>query len=411
MSQSDGDREDRWLTASLARPLAPLSPDTPCGRVYEMMAQDESLFALAVVVDGAPIGLVDHLSMMSDFARQYWREIYARRPITHLMDGAPLTLEAAFPIEVISLQITLFKRRTLNSGFVVVREGRYVGVGSSLDLLKLVAERACDRAQSLEMAQQEIRALNEGLEHRIEQRTAELRAAQEELVRKERFSAIGQLTATVAHELRNPLSSIRNSVFTMREGSAVSSALERPIARIERSIARCDRIIGDLLDFTRLRERQAEIVTADDWLGEVLDEQPLPPGVSLVRRFGAAGYRLNLDRERMRQVIVNLIENAVQAMVNDAAAAGGGTIVVGTRVAAAYEMVIDDTGPGISPQVLPKVFEPLFTTKSFGTGLGLPTVKQIIEQHAGTIAIESELGRGTRVIVRLPLAPSREAAA
>jgi signal transduction histidine kinase len=246
---------------------------------------------------------------------------------------------------------------------------------------------------------------------RIEERTAELRKAQSELLRKERLSTLGQLTATVAHELRNPLSSIRNTVFAIREASGVGSALERPIGRVERNVERCDRIISDLLDFTRLKELRRSEIELDPWLVEILNEQRFPEGIALTHTLNAPGHSMSLDGERMRRVVINLIENASQALA-EAKDAPDRRIAVATRPAGAiWELVIEDNGPGIPAEVLPKVFEPLFSTKSFGTGLGLPTVKQIVEQHGGTVEITSERGKGTRITVRLPMSAAEEKAA
>ncbi|MGH7033099.1 MAG: sensor histidine kinase, partial [Stellaceae bacterium] len=111
----------------------------------------------------------------------------------------------------------------------------------------------------------------------------------------------------------------------------------------------------------------------------------------------------------MRQVVINLIENAAQAMGSADKPANNGRIVVTTAARLnVFEMVIADNGPGIPAENLAKVFEPLFSTKSFGTGLGLPVVKQIIEQHGGSIAIASEPGKGTRVTIKLRTALQKE---
>jgi PAS domain S-box-containing protein len=251
------------------------------------------------------------------------------------------------------------------------------------------------------------------LARRVEERTAELRTAQGELLRKERLSTLGQLTATVAHELRNPLSAIRNTVFALKETIAVAGLnLERPLSRVERNIQRCDRIITDLLDFTRMRELSRSRVEADAWLDEVVQEQRLPPGIELRRAYGAPGHRIDLDLERMRRVVINLIENAAQALADGSVADSQRVITISSTAAVdAYAMTIEDTGSGIPADVLARVFEPLFSTKSFGTGLGLPTVKQIVEQHDGTVEIVSAPGKGTRVVVRLPSSETKELAA
>ena len=249
------------------------------------------------------------------------------------------------------------------------------------------------------------------LARRVEDRTIELRQAQSDLVRKEKLSTLGQLTATVAHELRNPLSAIRNTVYAIKETVSRSGLdLERPLTRVERNIQRCDRIITDLIDFTRIRDISRVKVEVDRWLDDVLAEQQLPQGVVLRRAFGAPRLRVNCDPERMRRVIINLVDNAAQAMADNAD--GERTITVETRAdGETFEIAIADTGPGIPGDVLAKVFEPLFSTKNFGTGLGLPTVRQIVEQHGGTVEIASAPGKGTRVAVRLPCNVTKELAA
>lgn len=404
---------NRWVAMELAAPIVPLPPDISCAKVYELMEREETLFAVPIVAASKPLGLVGRTALMSQFARPYYRELFAQRPITKLMDSAPLIVDASVPIETVSLRIATEKKAALNAGFIVTRDGYYFGTANTIDLLRLSADHAHQRAQELEGAHQEIRSLNEDLERRVHERTAELRAAQEEILRKERLSALGQLTATVAHELRNPLSSIRNTLFTLRETFAhTDSNLERPVGRMERSIARCDDIIGDLLDYTRIQDLHCRSVAADQWLGETLDELPLAAGVTVIRKFGAAGCRVSVDTERMRRVVINLLDNAVQAMAESGTDKIAGVIVVATRVTqGAYEFMIEDTGPGIPAEIMPKIFEPLFSTKSFGTGLGLPTVKQIVEQHGGSIVIDSEPGTGTRAAIRLPHASAKEMAA
>ncbi|HVA12223.1 MAG TPA: ATP-binding protein [Stellaceae bacterium] len=386
---------------ALAKPVAALPPSMTCAAVYELMARDEALFAVPIVSSGIPLGLVGRIALMSQFARPYWREVYSHRPITRLMDAAPVIVDASAAVEEIGLRFAAEKRTTLNAGFILVRDGRYFGVGSTIDLLQLVADQARQRTQELSLAHSEIRVLNESLEVRVSERTEELRAAQQELVRKERLSALGQLTATVAHELRNPLSAIRNTVFTLKEalrGTALD--LGRPMGRMERSIERCDNIITELLDYTRAHELRRHSFAADTWLDEVLSDLQIPAGVTLARDFGAHGVRFDIDGDRMRRVVINLVENAVHAVAEQA---GARRIVVATRAVANFvELTIEDTGAGIPNEVLAKVFEPLFSTKSFGTGLGLPTVKQIVEQHGGTVAIVNRHPCGAQATVRIP---------
>ena len=247
---------------------------------------------------------------------------------------------------------------------------------------------------------------------KIEMEHARL-VAEAELMKKERLSVLGQFTATVATELRNPLSAIRNTLFTMRE-IAINSGmtLDRPIARIQRSIARCDRIIGDLLEYTRAPELSRIPVGFDRWLREVLAEHSLPATVSLVEQLDAGDATVRIDADRIRRVVVNLIDNAAQASGEVPAGGGAPSIAVRSSVRdGALELVVSDTGPGIPGEDIARIFQPLFSTKSFGTGLGLAMAKQIVDQHGGTIGIESTVGLGTAITIRLPLEQELKAAA
>jgi signal transduction histidine kinase len=171
---------------------------------------------------------------------------------------------------------------------------------------------------------------------------------------------------------------------------------------MERSIARCDRIINDLLDYSRLRELRRRSWEIDPWIDEVLDDQKLPKDITLIRHLGVPGRHASFDADLMRRAMTNLLENAVHALAETGAAER--LIIVGTRAKSErLELTIGDTGPGIATDILPKVFEPLFSTKGFGAGLGLPMVKQIIEQHGGSIVIASTSGIGTTVTMLLPL--------
>src|SRR5205823_1621147 len=143
-------------------------------------------------------------------------------------------------------------------------------------------------------------------------------------------------------------------------------------------------IISDMLDYTRAGELRREPVALDPWLRDLLEEQTLPAGVSL-RRDLAAPVTAFADPHRLRRVVINLVENAAQAMTDPTGRAivvADACITVASRVSGdRIEISVKDNGPGIPAEVLPRIFEPLFSTKGFGVGLGLPTVKQIIEHH------------------------------
>jgi signal transduction histidine kinase len=226
------------------------------------------------------------------------------------------------------------------------------------------------------------------------------------LARQERLATLGQLAGTVSHELRNPLGAIRNSLFSLRErlGSDERGA-GRMVDRIERNIERCEAIVADLLDYARCGEVRRDPVEVDPWLNAVLDEHVIPAGTTLRRELKFAGS-VPLDRDRFRQVMVNLLDNAIQAIGDpdwQQRRPQGSTITVRTDLVGPYlELSVIDTGPGMAPATLAKIFEPLFTTKSFGVGLGLPMVRQIVQQHGGSIDVLSEIDQGATFLIRIP---------
>ena len=227
---------------------------------------------------------------------------------------------------------------------------------------------------------------------------------QEALVRQERLAALGQLTATVSHELRNPLGAIRVSFFVIQQrlrgkGLEIEPALDR----IERSITRCENIIGDLLDFSHPRTMQRQPTAIDPWLASLLDEYELPAHVVLCRDLAAAAS-VSLDNEHFRRCVLNVLNNACQAMTDSSGRLTVATGVDDGRVA----VRVSDTGCGIPADQLEKIFEPLYSTKSFGVGLGLPVVKHIIEGHGGRVEVHSQPGRGTTFTLWLPAEPNAE---
>jgi signal transduction histidine kinase len=264
------------------------------------------------------------------------------------------------------------------------------------------------------------------LEHRVAERTAEVRALQQKLVEQERRATLDQLTATVSHELRNPLSAIRNSLYVIAQAARTSNlAIERPLDRINRSIQRCENIISQLVEYSQIRVPQRRSVRLDKWLADLLDEQSLPPGIELIRDLGAPSQSVSCDPDHLRRAMLNLIENAVQAIERARSDGPDSTkrasaatdertyrISVSSRCdAGRMEIAITDDGPGIAPDVMTHIFEPLFSTKAFGIGLGLPLVKQILDHHGGGVAVTSHAGAGACATLWLPLAEANEIAA
>ena len=236
------------------------------------------------------------------------------------------------------------------------------------------------------------------------QQTRELEAAQDTLVRQERLATLGELTATVSHELRNPLAAIRSSVHLATQKAKGSEiGIERSLERAERNIVRCDGIISGLLGYASEPKAELQEIIGDDWLLATLKEQEPGESVKVVYKLAAPGAELLIIPDRIRQAVVNIFENAVQAL-SDAPDKDARVLKVSTLASSGnYIVAFEDNGIGIHADSIACVFEPLFSTKSYGTGLGLATTKKIIEKHQGSIQFESERGVGTTVTVSLPL--------
>lgn len=242
----------------------------------------------------------------------------------------------------------------------------------------------------------------------------EHRELEAQLARQQQLATIGTVAATVSHELRNPLAAIRNSLAVVAirargRGLEVEAALERA----DRNIERCARIIYDLLEFTQPRELAPIATDVGSWLSRTLATRSLPEGVALVTDLAASAV-VAIDHTHLAQVLDRLIENAVVALTSPSWNPDGAQLcqieVATAPEGANLRLTIRDTGPGIPPDVLPRVFEPMFTTRSFGAGLGLPITRQIVEEHGGTITIGAPPTGGVEVTILLPLIAQQAAA-
>ncbi len=282
-------------------------------------------------------------------------------------------------------------------------------------IVRRAAERMLAQHEEMLAAKGALEQSNNELGEEIAMRKSaqeELQAAHESLIQKERMATLGQLTATVSHELRNPMGAIRSSLFLVQQKTADKGlGVERALDRAERNIVRCDGIISDLLDYARDTAPKSEALDIDGWLRQTLADMEQPEGTEIVVDLSAGGAEASADPEWLRRVVVNVYDNALQAMAEqpeDKPRRLTVTTGVGTR---GIEVVLEDTGPGMDEETLGRIFEPLFSTKSFGVGLGLPTVKKALEALGGGIAYESEVGVGTRVTFWLPLINSEREAA
>ena len=228
---------------------------------------------------------------------------------------------------------------------------------------------------------------------------------QREAALRERLSALGRLSAVIAHEVRNPLMVIKGALRALRGEGLRPEEVREAATNIDREVARLDRIVGDVLDFARpLRVELAPVdVGALVWdaAGTILDGWEGPHvRIALDPDVG----RIVTDAERLRGVLANLLDNAREAVRASGRNAGVDAIEIGGRRVASCRLLlwVEDQGAGVAAADLAHAFEPFFTTKRTGTGLGLAIARMVVEALGGTIRMESREGEGTRVEIDLP---------
>jgi signal transduction histidine kinase len=242
---------------------------------------------------------------------------------------------------------------------------------------------------------------------------ARLRQSQLVIERQEKLSSLGVLAAGVAHEIRNPLTSIKVRLFTQQQLLRPGSEEHEDNVFLTGEISRLEKIVRDFLAFARPSEPAFEVIRATQPLRELrpLLQPPLrAQGVALQEEY-LADPLIRADAAQLKQVLINLVKNAGESM------SGPGTVTLRTRTerrglgargATLVVLEVADTGPGIAPDVARRLFDPFFTTKPSGTGLGLSIAARIIENHQGTLEFSTEANRGTAFRILLPIESSHD---
>jgi signal transduction histidine kinase len=265
-------------------------------------------------------------------------------------------------------------------------------------------------SRSFAVMSDSVRQSRQILESEIDARTTDLRRAvsqlsdaQHELLRQERLAAVGQVASSIGHELRTPLSVMSNCVqmleMSLKDPSPqVRASLERMQAQLRLS----ERIISDLLDSVRSRTPNCIDVRVDRLVADQLQHVRIPPNVRVVRDIPAELPPLYVDQDQVGQILVNLLTNAVQAMEDR-----DGVLTVRARVTDGRMRVeVQDTGPGVSPENSEVIFEPLFTTKPQGIGLGLVISRSLARVNGGELAVANHTEGGAVFLLDLPVRSS-----
>ncbi|HTY74812.1 MAG TPA: ATP-binding protein [Candidatus Nanoarchaeia archaeon] len=240
---------------------------------------------------------------------------------------------------------------------------------------------------------------SKGLELTVAARTQELTETHERLLKSERFAAIGELAGMVGHDLRNPLTSIKNAAYYLnRKRGMLMDVKEKSMFEIiDKSVNHANKIINNLLDYSREINLEIEECTPKSLIDYVLLMTQVPNNVK-IHDNTQDQPTMWVDSNKMERVFLNLIKNAIDAMPE------GGTLEISSEQKGENEdFTFADTGTGMTEQTKAKIFMPLFTTKAQGMGFGLAICKRIVEAHGGRINAESVLGKGTTFTITLPI--------
>lgn len=394
-----------------------------------LLPQNTGMLSLPVVDEhGKVLGDISRHQLNNIFMRRFGRELYGARRITQVMNTEPLVVEMSASLEAAAEYVTANIRSPLTEDFILVENGIYSGMGVVLGLLRALQERVAASATRLSDAY------------------GQLKASQAQLVQSEKMASLGQMVAGVAHEINTPLGYVRNNVdmmksvyFTMRDVMAEQEKLGHLLvdegadeATLSAQMAKASALMNDLRDsktledtepliddtmfgidqikelvlnlknFSRLDSARTSEANLNDCLDQTLSiaASVLKGTVEVIKRYGDIPL-VRCSPSQINQVLLNIITNSAQAIEHKE-----GKLQLKTEYSDGLVHVsIQDNGKGIAAENLAKIFDPFFTTKPIGqgTGLGLSISFQIVRAHGGTLKVASEVGKGTRFMLSLPL--------
>ena len=378
--------------------------DTWRGRAF--VVQDWYLSAYAPIrdVSGATIGMLYVGVLEQPFTDSLLRSLLVFLGIA----AGGVALVYVISVRVARRMSTPIRNLTVAAQRVARGDYSQAVDGGSDDELGYLAHSFNTMTSEVQLAHKALQESADELERKVEERTAELRRMQAQMIQSEKMVAVGKLAAGVAHEINNPLTGVLTNSSLMLEDMADDHPWREDIQTIVNETLRCRKIVKGLLDFSRQTKPQRTLLDLNQVVEDTLSlvrNQTVFRNTKIVYELDPHLPTVLADADQMRQVVLNIVLNAAEAMVQ------GGELRVASSAdpaAKAVELRISDTGPGIPDEVRARIFEPFFTTKKTGTGLGLAVAYGIIERHHGRIRIESARGKGTTFIVSVPIGGTAE---
>lgn len=377
---------------------APVQDESVTPGAAETVADGERRLGIATPVPGTPwllwVDLPREAALLP--ARQFLRQLLGMALV--------LGLAAAAVAYGLSRQVTrpLDQLTAAAEGLAGGDLEREVPVGRRDEVGRLA--RAFDRMRH------QVSEAHHRLEHRVEERTRELRAtldklheAQEELLRQERLAILGQLASGVGHELRNPLAVMTNALYYLDMVlEEATPEVQEYLGIVRHQIGLSEKIVSDLLDFARIKTPERQELALPALADQQIERLDLGNGLAVDRRFPTDLPMAYGDPVQLGQVVLNLVTNAVQAMGDS-----DGTLTLRGRSPApgTVELEVSDSGPGVPGELRDRIFEPLFTTKARGIGLGLAVSRGLAEANGGSLSLVSRPGEGAVFVLALPAAP------
>ena len=377
-------------------------PETPIEYIYDFPEERSQKYFMYVTyfrpLDWYVATLTAHDTIMDPVDRLAIRQAYIMIAILFggIIIAGILGARITRPLEALSRYARDLPAKDLSAKDV---QPEFICTANSYEIKQLAASFLFMEDQLIKQLK-ELTDYREHLEYLVETRTKALREAQEELISKERLAVLGHFSGSISHELRNPLGVIDSSVYYLKMKLENSDEkVGQHLKRITSGVHSATAIVRSLLNLTRMKTPDAERYDLIALVSESLDSGKIPDTVALDRNFPDTEFPVKAEREQIRMALKNIIKNGVEAMN------GAGNLSVTIRKTAnkQTELIFQDTGAGVQSEDIEKIFQPLFSRKTTGIGFGLSLAKMIIENHGGTIAVESEPGKGAAFIITLPL--------